>query len=136
MRPFFFHFLLIILARYCIVAFSKLGPINMKNDQSNDLNYEKKLPFRVDKTLAWLSDSRNKWREKCKTTKLQLKRQTFAIKRVKEGREFWKRASSELKQEIIQHKQKISTLQQRIDELESQAENYRNEIGAVKKKFS
>lgn len=106
----------------------------MKNVQSSKLDNEKALPTRIDKALAWLSDSRNKWRDKCKAAKLLLKRQTFAIKRLKEGRDSWKITSVMLKQELIQSKQKISALQQRIDELESQTENYRKETQTLKKK--
>jgi chromosome segregation ATPase len=106
----------------------------MKKDQLSKLDHEKKLPTRIDKALAWLSDSRDKWREKCKATKLLLKRQTFAIKRLKEGRDSWKITSVMLKQELIQSQQKISTLQQRIDELVSQAENYSKETQILKKK--
>jgi chromosome segregation ATPase len=109
-------------------------PDDMKDNQLNNLDDEKKLPIRLDKTLAWLADSRNKWKEKCKETKLLLKRQTFAIKRLKDGRNSWKLSNATLKHELIQDKQKISYLQQRIDELESQIENYRNEIRLVKKK--
>lgn len=107
----------------------------MKNDQLSKLDLEKTLPTRIDKALAWLSGSRNKWREKCKTTKLQLKRQTFAIKRLKEGRDSWKFTSVMLKQELAQSKQQISSLQKRIDELESQSENYRKETQKLKKKL-
>jgi len=106
----------------------------MEKDQLNDLGNEGKLPNRVDKALAWLSDSRNKWREKCKASKLQLKRQIFVNKRLKEGRDSWRFTCTNLKQEVIQNKQKISSLEKRIHELESQAENYRNEIQVLKKK--
>lgn len=102
----------------------------MKNDQL----YNKQLPTRIDKALAWLADSRNKWREKCKETKLQLKRKTLAIKRLKDSRDDWRLENIQLKQELIKSKQKISSLQYRVDELESQIEDRIREIQSVKKK--
>lgn len=106
----------------------------MKSDQLYNMDNENKLPTRVDKALAWLADSRNKWKEKCKETKLQLKRQTFAVKRLKDNRNDWKLSSIRLKQQLIESKEKISSLQRRVDALESQIESYRNEIRVVKKK--
>ena|ERR1700760_4279548 len=98
------------------------------------MDNEKKFPNRIDKALAWLTDSRNGWKEKCMKTKLQLKRQSFAIKRAKDGRNSWKLLSATLKQELIQCEKKTLLLQQRVDELESQVENYEKEIQVVKKK--
>jgi hypothetical protein len=39
----------------------------------DNLDEEKKLPTRIDKTLAWLAGSRDKWKDKCMETKLRLK---------------------------------------------------------------
>jgi hypothetical protein len=106
----------------------------MKNEQLSNQIYKNKLPIRVDKTLAWLADSRDSWKEKCMQTKLQLKRQTLAIKRLKNGRTSWKLYSTRLKQELIQSKKMMSCLQEQVDEMEAQIENYKKEIQVVKKK--
>jgi hypothetical protein len=106
----------------------------MKNEQLSNPEPENKLPVRLDKTLAWLEESREKWKGKCKETKLQLKRQIFAIKRLKESRDSWKLSNSRFKHESIKDKQAISSLQCRIDELESLLEVQRSEIHVLKKK--
>ncbi len=98
------------------------------------LHNENKLPKRVDKALVWLANSRNTWKEKCMEAKLRLKRQTFSVKRVKDGRDEWKLRHIRLKQKLIKYEQNISILQRRIDELESHVEDQRKEIHEVKKK--
>jgi chromosome segregation ATPase len=108
----------------------------MKNEQLSNQIYKNKLPIRVDKTLAWLADSRDSWKEKCMQTKLQLKRQTLAIKRLKNGRTSWKLYSTRLKQELIQSKKMMSCLQEQVDEMEAQIENYKKEIQVVKKSIN
>ncbi len=105
----------------------------MKNNQESNIANENNLPKRIDKALAWLTDSRNKWKEKCIETKLLLKRQTFAVKRLKDCRNDWKLTCSRLKQKSIESKEKISSLQSSVDKLESQIEIYRNEIQILKK---
>jgi hypothetical protein len=94
------------------------------------------FPNRVDKTLAWLTRSRDIWKEKCIKTKLFLKRQTFAAKRLKEGRNTWRITSIRLKQELSQSKKTISALQQSIQWLESQVEILKNDTNDLKKKSS
>lgn len=94
------------------------------------------FPNRIDKALAWLTRSRDIWKEKCIQTKLLLKRQTFAVKRLKEGRNTWRLSSIHLKYELSQSQKTISTLRQHIQNLESQVEILRNEIANLKKKSS
>jgi hypothetical protein len=108
--------------------------MRMKNDQQNNLYDENKLPHRIDKALAWLANSRNTWREKCKKAKLQLKRQTLAIKRLKESRDDWRSQNVTLKHELGKSSQKIIALQRRVNELESSVEETKKEIIIVKKK--
>ena len=94
------------------------------------------LPTRLDKALEWLTLSRDTWKEKCKETKLLLKRQTFAVKRLKEGRNAWRLSSIQYKQDLFQSKKNISALRQQVQELESQVEILRNEAIDLKKKSS
>ena len=104
----------------------------MKNDKSFD--DEKKLPTRIDKALAWLINSRDKWKEKCMETKLRLKRQTFEVKRLKASRHDWKLSNIRLKYDLLNCRQKISSLQKLVIDLETQIKDYKNEIQVVKKK--
>ena len=104
--------------------------------QSNQGYVVSGLPVRIDKTLEWLTRSRDKWKDKCKETKLLLKRQTFASKRLKEGRDSWRLSSIQLKYELSQSKVTISALHQHIQKLESQVESLRSEAIDFKKKPS
>jgi hypothetical protein len=92
------------------------------------------LPIRVDKALAWLARSRDIWKEKCGQAKLLLKRQTFAVKRLKESRNAWRFSCIQLKKELSQSKETIFILQQHIKKLESQVEISRDETTELKKK--
>jgi len=94
------------------------------------------LPNRVDKALAWLERSRDTWKDKCMQTKLLLKRQTFAVKRLKEGRNSLRLSTIRLKVELSQCKDTISALQKHIKNLELQAETSKSEANKLKKKSS
>lgn len=52
------------------------------------MNNQNTLPItlRTDKTIAWLMESRDRWKCKCLQAKLQLKRQALALKRARDGR--------------------------------------------------
>jgi hypothetical protein len=105
----------------------------MKKDTLN--NYEEGgLPKRVDKALAWIADSRNKWKEKCMDAKLKLKRLTQEHKRVKDSRRGWKLHNDRLQFELNECKRESISLQNRIDELESQLECKISERNQFKKK--
>lgn len=102
----------------------------MDNHASSD------LPKRIDKTLDWLADSRDKWKEKCTDTKLKLKRQTLALKRTRDSRNEWKVHNDALKQELFQSKDEIKSLNRHIDCLMSQLEELEDEISSIKKRIS
>lgn len=106
----------------------------MKNIPSHYFDTENELPTRVDKALDWLAFSRDKWKEKCKNSKLQLKRQTLAVKRLRISRDVWKSSNLSLRYESDKNKQIISSLQRRVDELEILIEKQKIEIQDLKKK--
>jgi chromosome segregation ATPase len=106
----------------------------MSNNSLTAVPGERGLPKRIDKALEWLAESRDKWKDKCTETKLLLKRQNFLVKRIKQSRDEWKLRHIRLKQALIQEKQTVSSLQRRIDELESQLEGQILELRDVKKK--
>jgi predicted RNase H-like nuclease (RuvC/YqgF family) len=77
---------------------------------------------RVDKTIDWLKRSRDQWKDKCIAAKLQLKRQTLAVKRSRDGR--------------IQMKTELKALKKRNRELESKVQSQHIQISELKKKPS
>jgi hypothetical protein len=95
---------------------------------------ENNLPKRVDKTIAWLINSRDGWKDKCIETKLNLKRQTQGTKRVKNSRDEYKLKNIRLKLELAESKELNLMLQDRIRELDSQIQSKSNELYELKKK--
>jgi hypothetical protein len=78
------------------------------------------LPPRIDKTIAWLIQSRDQWKDKCIAAKLQLKRQTLAAKRSREGR--------------LHLKTQLKTLKKRNRELEAKVQAQQEKLLELKKK--
>jgi hypothetical protein len=77
---------------------------------------------RIDKTIAWLILSRDQWKDKCIAAKLQLKRQTLAVKRAREGR--------------LQLKSDLKALKELNQQLESKVQSQHNQLLELKKKHS
>lgn len=77
-------------------------------------------PIRVDKTIAWLKESRDQWKEKCLRAKTQLKRKTLALKRALQGR-------SQLKSSLRSEKE-------RNRKLESMVQTQQDQLSKLKKK--
>lgn len=93
-----------------------------------------KLPMRMDKALQWLTISRDTWKEKCLSTKLKLKRQTFEVKRLKAKRRDWKLANIRLKYDLSNCKEELLSLQKLVKSLQSEIKDCKNEVQVVKKK--
>jgi len=106
----------------------------MEKTQLKTRPAESELPKRVDKTLVWLANSRDKWKEKCIETKLQLKRQILAAKRARESREKWKVCCWKLQQNLIQSSRLVKTLEGHVDQLTSQLYKEEAETFKIKKK--
>jgi hypothetical protein len=105
----------------------KMGTL-MKKLNEND------PPKRVDKTIAWLSVSRDGWRKKCIDVKKALKLKTQDCKRISESRDDWKLKNIRLKVELSNTKDMNSNLMNRINELESQLSSKNQELYELKKK--
>lgn len=86
------------------------------------MNYQNilSIPLRADKTIAWLIESRDQWKCKCLRAKLQLKRQTLALKRARDGR--------------FQLKNQLRSLTEQNRKLELMVESQKNQISELKKK--
>lgn len=106
----------------------------MKTDISTKTFNENDLPKRVDKTIAWLVDSRDSWKEKCIEAKKDLKIKTQDCKRINESRNDWKLKNIRLKVELSELKHLNSTLTSRLDELESLVISKNHELFELKKK--
>lgn len=88
---------------------------------SQNLNQTGKfISGRIDKTIEWLSLSRDTWKEKCLEAKLQLKRQTLATKRAREGR--------------VILKSEVKRLQDHIAVLEAKLADQEKHLSDIKKK--
>lgn len=75
------------------------------------------VPLRADKTIAWLTESRDQWKQKCLQAKLQLKRQTLALKRTREGRRQLKNLIKSLKKDNREFELIIQSQKDQISEL-------------------
>lgn len=80
------------------------------------------ISLRADKTIAWLMESRDQWKVKCLRAKLQLKRQTLALKRAREGR--------------LQLKNLLKSLRAQNRKLELMVHSQKDQISELKKKHS
>ncbi len=96
--------------------------VYLTNMESMNSQHSFTTPLRVDKTIAWLKDSRDQWKHKCLRTKLQLKRITLALKRARDGR--------------LQLKKQLRSLGKQNQELESTIQAQQSQLSELKKKHS
>jgi len=99
---------------------------------SNPSDYPQSL--RPDKTLQWLEESRDSWKEKTRMTKNTLKIQTLAVKRARNGREL---LQEELAKEKTAHYRALEELNQKnaeIAALKAQLESSTQQVEMLKKK--
>ncbi len=88
------------------------------------------LPLRPDKTLKWLTKSRDSWKEKTKETKTDLKKKNLAVKRARNGRDVLqeellkeKAAHDKAREELNQKDFEIAELKIRLEKATRQAED-------------
>lgn len=98
----------------------------MNRRRSND-NESTEKPTRVDKTLQWLTISRDSWKEKTKESKAKLKITTLALKRAREHRD-------QLDKEYHVIQKRIDQKDSEIAILKSKLEQSAQEIELLKKK--
>lgn len=92
------------------------------------------LSSRPDKTLQWLEESRDSWKEKTKMTKDDLKKQKLAVKRARNGRDL---LDDELSREKTAHYRAREELNQKdseITELKTQLARATQQVEELKKK--
>jgi len=92
------------------------------------------FPARIDKTLEWLEESRDSWKEKAKVAKDSLKKRTLAVKRARDGRDLLEEELSKEKTAHCQAREQLSQKDAEITELKTQLEKRTREAEEFKKK--
>lgn len=95
---------------------------------------KRQLPERVDKALDWLETSRDKWRDKAKIAKEELKKKTLAVKRARESREEFKELLEEQKKAYYTSEDLLEQKKLEIAQLQKQLAEAQTEIEELKKK--
>ena len=92
----------------------------------------KNLPDRPDKTIGWLNKSRNNWKSKTQTTKVELKVAKQAQIRARQSRQEWKAQCQELEKQqsmlLAEKSEEITNLKTKVQKLE-------HENADLKKKY-
>ena len=92
------------------------------------------LPKRIDKTLDWLQKSRDVWKDKCVVAKLDLKKKTLSVKRLRDGRDEWKYRAQQATMTAQQMKSERKAFLVEIEQLKQELSRKNNEIEKLKKK--
>jgi chromosome segregation ATPase len=92
----------------------------------------KSFPARPDKTIDWLNKSRDDWKGKTQTTKVQLKVAKQAQKRARQSRQEWRAQCRELEKQqqalLAEKSAEVTNLKTKVQELE-------HENADLKKKY-
>jgi hypothetical protein len=88
-------------------------------------------PPRIDKTLQWLDESRNSWKQKTQVSKARLKTTTLALKRAREDRD---KHTEKFKKERRNDRARLRQKDVEIAVLKQQLEQAHEEVEALKKK--
>jgi len=90
--------------------------------------------LRPDKTLQWLEESRDSWKEKTKTTKEDLKKQKLAVKRARSGRDLLHEELSKEKTDHYRAREELVEKDIEIANLKTQLEQLTQQVESLKKK--
>ncbi len=108
------------------------SPANSENQTIE--NIEIGSGNRPDKTLQWITKSRDIWKDKCQKSKAQLKVKTLAVKRLQETRDNLKLNIEEADSTIKVLQEKLKNAEKLNDKLQSQVEDKDEQIDNLKKK--
>lgn len=105
----------------------------MKREQSSGTLAQKPQFHgqRIDKTVQWLAESRESWKEKTKASKAELKVTTLALKRARDDRALYSRQA---KEERLKARQELKKKDAEIEELKKRLEYADQKIEQLKKK--
>lgn len=92
------------------------------------------LPKRIDKALDWLEKSREVWKDKCVVAKLDLKKKTLSVKRLRDGRDEWKYRAQQATMTAKQLKSEREAFLVEIEQLKQELSRKNNELEKLKKK--
>lgn len=92
------------------------------------------FPARIDKTLEWLEESRDSWKEKAKVAKDDLKKKKLALKRARNGRDLLQEELSKEKTVHYRVREQLNQKDAEIAELKIQLEKQTQEMEEFKKK--
>jgi hypothetical protein len=88
-------------------------------------------PPRIDKTLRWLGESRDSWKEKTQVSKAKLKTTALALKRSREDRD---KLTEKFKKERRNNRERLCQKDIEISKLKQQLEQVHKEVEVLKKK--
>src|SRR5580692_9709184 len=92
--------------------------------------------LRPDKTLQWLEESRDSWKEKTKMTKDDLKKQKLAVKRARNGRDLLHEELSKVKTDHDKAREELTQKHIEIVTLKTQLQKLTQQVEDLKKKRS
>lgn len=107
-----------------------------KKETNLDHSQARILPRRMDKTLDWLEQSRDVWKNKCIEAKSDLKMKTLKVKRLRDGKDLWKLRLRESTKEIRVIKNARDAYSKEIERLKAELNAKDLEIAELKKKHS
>jgi hypothetical protein len=92
------------------------------------------FPARIDKTLEWLEESRDSWKEKAKVAKDDLKKKKLAVKRARSGRDLLQEELSKEKTAHYRVREQLNQRDAEIAQLKALLEKKTQEVEEFKKK--
>jgi len=91
------------------------------------------LPTRVDKTIAWLKQSRNTWKEKSTKAKYERKKFRFAKVRLEKQCNTLRTRASEMEDKITDLQTQLELQTHKVIEFEAELKKKEHELEAEKK---
>ena len=110
--------------------------MSKKEDRNSEIPQTRTLPKRIDKTIDWLEQSRDGWKNRCIECKSDLKVKTLAVKRLRDGKDVLKQRVKAATKEIHTIKSERDACSKEIERLKAELSAKELEITELKKKRS
>jgi len=111
------------------VDFGKPSSTNKKTEIESGIL----VSNRTDKTIQWMTRSRDNWKDKCQKAKAMLKVKSLAVKRLQKAREKLKGQMNKHRSTIESLQEKLKSAENSINQLQAQLESKNEQIGDFKK---